>query len=154
MDMKKLIVSILLAILPPSFILFTIPLSSIQEHVLHIVIFAVIGFTMSWYYAKSEIKQLHQTKHKLKLAPSFTTLVFAILIIFAAMHAMPCPYMFSPQTAQTMIDHPCSQPIPTSTPMFSLNLTEFKAIQVVIPMATISIYATIKTADNRSPPFS
>lgn len=153
MDMKKIAVATLLAVLPPLSIILTIPLASISDHVLHILFFLVIGLFMAGCYAKSS--EIITTSVSRKRVTSKSVLfVFPILLLFVSTHAMPCHYMFSSFSVQTIIDHPCSQPIPPTIPIFSLQLVQIGVRKedsfISIPHIAILLHIT----GNRSPPIS
>lgn len=148
--LRKLFISIFLTFAPTLFILLTTPSSNWFEHISHMILFIVIGGSMAGYYARQNI-----TKKQLwKFLPALSTLTILVIFLFIATHAMPCPDMFSPHTAQTMIDHPCSQPTTPSIPIFSFNPIPERFMQFTISNPVVHILGYIQTLNNKAPPIT
>lgn len=150
--MKKILLAILFSLVPPLFVIATTPISSLSEHISHIVLFAILGLAMGLFSLKSKIKVTTVKPRKVSLLPIFSTTVLSVALIFAITHLMPCPYMFSPHSAQMMIDHPCSQPLPACTPIFSFAISQTSMIPSVLPFPHTSAVEPIQTTHNRAPP--
>ena len=149
---RKLVLAIFLALSPVSFIFFTTPFNQLSDHMTHIALFIILGVATGAYIMKDELFRLKVKKHKFSLLPSFQFIVFLFLLGFIATHLMPCPYMYSPQTAQTMIDHPCSQPaMPT---VACLSFIPVITHVIVIKESSPKVIANdpVQTFDPRSPP--
>jgi len=104
---------------------------------------------MAAFSLRSELKE----KKSFRLIPSFTTLVFAVVLMFAVTHTVPCPYMFTSHT-QTSIDHPCSQPTTpcTSTISFAPVIHHIQQLAITIP---VSMSATpMLLPANKAPPIA
>lgn len=149
MSIRKIFSAILFTFLPPLFIIATTPLSSLSDHVNHIILFGVLGFGMTVFSLRNDLKK---TK-RITFLPSFSALIFTILLTFIAMHTMPCQYMFSSNTAQTMIYHPCSQPTPACTAVFSFTPTVHHLALLTIFASGVPLSDTPQTTASRAPPF-
>lgn len=150
MSTIKIFSTILLNLLPPFFIIATTPLSSLSEHISHIILFIVLGLGMTVFSLRNDLKK---TK-KIRFLPSFSALIFVVLLTFIAMHTMPCPYMFSSNTAKNAINHPCSQPMPTCTAEFSFTLTVHHLTLLTIFKPVVPLSETLQTIASRAPPLA
>lgn len=123
-----------------------------SEHINHIILFGFFGILIAGYYYKTEVQSLLTSKKRLNLPTSFTTLIFSMLLLFVSTHIMPCHYLPTNQTAQTAINHPCSQPTTPCTPSVSFLSTVTKIDQLQIANPITHFLAPIQNPDNNSPP--
>lgn len=147
--MKKIITGLFIAISPGGFIIATTPFSDLLKHTEHILLFSLFGILLAIFYLQKDIRR---KKHSFPFLPSLNAIMFLVLFFFIAVHAMPCPYMMSASSAQTMIAHPCTQP--TTPGSFTLSfmpvIIQSKTVEFVSPI--IHIATLIQIPPNKAPP--
>lgn len=150
--MRKILLALLFLLAPPLLVITTIPFASLPEHIGHILLFVLLGMCMAGYCLRIEIKKTTTTKKYFKFSPSFTTVVFSVALLFVSTHAMPCPYMFSAHTAQTVIDHPCCNPNTPCTPIVSFSPPTVQFTQLENTNPILYVFSLMQTFDSRAPP--
>lgn len=151
---RKKLLALLFAVFPPASIIATTPTASLNEHILHIILVTVMGIGMAAYILKDEVNHIPSDSTNHKKTSLFGVAIFIVLFAFFAVHAMPCPYMFSPNMAQTMLNHPCSQPVTPSMPEISFILEIGNSISQIIDIPHTFISIASITSESRAPPRS
>jgi hypothetical protein len=150
--MKKWIFAFLWIVLPPLYIVLTTPFSQLSEHSIHIFLYAILGGGMALYSLRNQITETKRTQKKLSISTSLTTIIPAVVLLFCITFLMPCPYMYSPQSAQSMINHPCSQPTLSCTPLVSFAPTAMHIQEIITRTPSIPYTAPQYIPNNKAPP--
>jgi phosphoglycerol transferase MdoB-like AlkP superfamily enzyme len=146
--LRKIITAIFLALFPGGFIFATTSASELLHHTEHIVLFSLFGMLLAYFYLRKEI----HTKKK-SFMPSLRAIMLGMVFLFISIHAMPCQYMMTSQTAQTMIAHPCSQPATPGLISLSFIPVIAQANVVTIASPVVHVLTQIQIPPNKAPPF-